>query len=425
MTNGVFLLFRALFITMMTLGMMASLTEFRFGRRKLLCVLAVYCFWVVCSSLVLLWLGGELLLLRLFFLTISVPATFLTYWVANDTPTQAVFNYMTQILLSVLAVSVIRLLTESFGLSGFVNILLMCGFYFTVIYLEVRFLRRPFRMLLKVIPARWGILTLIPCIFCAYLIFVASWPGSYLENKLQIIYVYAAVIPLVVVYIAVFKSLLDQYRTQMERQSTMLLMVQISALKEKLQRVKEVEEGIRIQRHDLRHQLQAVAELVARGDREAALDFLDAARKRLDERKETSWCRPPVLDAVFASYFDQAQRQGVRVEAKIALPDTLPADEGELAIVLANALENAIHANLELPREQRNIRCKMVGTPSIMLEVSNPCTGAVLFDGEGLPVAQRKGHGLGVQSICAFCRKNGATCQFDLTDGWFRFRLVL
>ena len=425
MTNGVFLLFRALFITMMTLVMMASLTEFRFGRRKLLCVLAVYCFWVVCSSLVLLWLGGELLLLRLFFLTISVPATFLTYWVANDTPTQAVFNYMTQILLSVLAVSVIRLLTESFGLSGFVNILLMCGFYFTVIYLEVRFLRRPFRMLLKVIPARWGILTLIPCIFCAYLIFVASWPGSYLENKLQIIYVYAAVIPLVVVYIAVFKSLLDQYRTQMERQSTMLLMVQISALKEKLQRVKEVEEGIRIQRHDLRHQLQAVAELVARGDREAALDFLDAARKRLDERKETSWCRPPVLDAVFASYFDQAQRQGVRVEAKIALPDTLPADEGELAIVLANALENAIHANLELPREQRNIRCKMVGTPSIMLEVSNPCTGAVLFDGEGLPVAQRKGHGLGVQSICAFCRKNGATCQFDLTDGWFRFRLVL
>ena len=425
MTNGVFLLFRALFITMMTLGMMASLTEFRFGRRKLLCVLAVYCLWVVCSSLVLLWLGGELLLLRLFFLTISVPATFLTYWAANDTPTQAVFNYMTQILLSVLAVSVIRLLTESFGLSGFVNILLMCGFYFTVIYLEVRFLRRPFRMLLKVIPARWGILTLIPCIFCAYLIFVASWPGSYLENKLQIIYVYAAVIPLVVVYIAVFKSLLDQYRTQMERQSTMLLMVQISALKEKLQRVKEVEEGIRIQRHDLRHQLQAVAELVARGDREAALDFLDAARKRLDERKETSWCRPPVLDAVFASYFDQAQRQGVRVEAKIALPDTLPADEGELAIVLANALENAIHANLELPREQRNIHCKMVGTPSIMLEVSNPCTGAVLFDGEGLPVAQRKGHGLGVQSICAFCRKNGATCQFDLTDGWFRFRLVL
>ena len=425
MTNMMFLLLRALLITIMTLGMMASLTDFRFGYRKLLCVLAAYCLWVSCSSLVLLRLGGELLLLRLFYLTISLPAILLTYWAANDTPAQAVFNYTTQIMVSALSASMLRWLTDSFGLSGTVNLLLMCAFYLTAIYLEWRFLRQPFRTLIQVIPARWGVLTLIPCVFCGYLILVAAWPGSYLDNMAQRIYVYTAVSPLVFVYIAVFKSLLDQYRTQMERQSTMLLMVQISALKEKLQRVKEVEEGIRIQRHDLRHQLQAVAELVARGDREAALDFLDAARKRLDERKETSWCRPPVLDAVFASYFDQAQRQGVRVEAKIALPDTLPADEGELAIVLANALENAIHANLELPREQRNIRCKMVGTPSIMLEVSNPCTGAVLFDGEGLPVAQRKGHGLGVQSICAFCRKNGATCQFDLTDGWFRFRLVL
>ena len=106
MDHVMFLLFRAYFITLMTVGMMASLTEFRFGRRKLLGIMAVYSAWVVGSSLALLYFGGELLLLRLFLVTISVPATALTYWAANDTPTQAVFNYMTQILLSVLAASV-------------------------------------------------------------------------------------------------------------------------------------------------------------------------------------------------------------------------------------------------------------------------------------------------------------------------------
>ena len=105
MDHVMFLLFRAYFITLMTVGMMASLTEFRFGRRKLLGIMAVYSAWVVGSSLALLYFGGELLLLRLFLVTISVPATALTYWAANDTPTQAVFNYMTQILLSVLAAS--------------------------------------------------------------------------------------------------------------------------------------------------------------------------------------------------------------------------------------------------------------------------------------------------------------------------------
>ena len=425
MTNMIFLIWRTLFITIMTLGMMASLTEFRFGRRKLLSILSLYSLWVTVSSMLLLWLGGELLLLRLFFLTISVPGILLTYWAANDTPTQAVFNYITQIMVSALSASVIRWLTESCGLSMSVNILLMCIFYPTVICLECRFLRKPFRMLLKSMPTRWGILTLIPCVFCAYLVFIAAWPGSYLDNDLQRIYLYTAVIPLVFVYIVLFKTLMAQYRIQLERQNAALLTVQISALKEKVRSVKEVEEGIRIQRHDLRHHLQTVTELVARGNTEAALNFLDAAQKRLDEQKEVRWCRPPVLDAVFSSYFNQAKNQGISVEAKISLPDALPVDEGELAIVLANALENAIHANLALPQDQREIRCKMVGTPGVMLELSNSCDGTVTFDEGGLPVTERAGHGLGVQSISDFCRKNGAVCQFDLTEGQFRLRLVL
>lgn len=68
MDHVMFLLFRAYFITLMTVGMMASLTEFRFGRRKLLGIMAVYSAWVVGSSLALLYFGGELLLLRLFWL---------------------------------------------------------------------------------------------------------------------------------------------------------------------------------------------------------------------------------------------------------------------------------------------------------------------------------------------------------------------
>ena len=100
-------------------------------------------------------------------------------------------------------------------------------------------------------------------------------------------------------------------------------------------------------------------------------------------------------------------------------------DEGELAIVLANALENAIHANLPLPPERRQIRCRVVGTPSLMLEIANPCAKPVTFDEKGLPVARDQGHGLGVRSIAAFCQRHGAAYQFDLTDGTFRLRLIL
>ena len=49
----------------------------------------------------------------------------------------------------------------------------------------------------------------------------------------------------------------------------------------------------------------------------------------------------------------------------------------------------------------------------------------VAFDSNSFPAAQREGHGLRMQSASAFCRKSGAICRFDQSDGWFRLRLVL
>lgn len=421
-----FLIVRSFFITIMTLGMMASLTDFRFSVRKLLVILLVYLSWVAFSCGVLLYVGGEVLLLRVFLLNVSFPAILISYWAAKDTPALAVFNYMTQIVFSLLAASFCRMLTELWKLPPMMNFVFMCLFYLPVIWLEWRFLRQPFRALAAVLPTRWWwVLTPIPCIFCAYLILLATWPQSYMDNDIQRIYLYTAILPLLVVYISVFIGLHNQYYVQLERQNAALVAIQVSALQQKLQATRDTAETVNILRHDLRHRLQTAAELVARGDREEALAFLDAAQMRLNQQKPVRWCRPPVLDAMFSSYFEQARRQEIAVDAQIALPDQLPVDEGELAVVFANALENAIHACAALPPEQRALWCKVISRPSIMLEISNPCAGPVTFDRKGLPVSSQQGHGLGSRSIYAFCQKYGASLKFCYENGWFSMRLVL
>lgn len=292
-----------------------------------------------------------------------------------------------------------------------------------IIWFLIRFLRPLFLLTLMELRRGWWLMCLVMAMYYVMIIYLI--PG-YVGFEQSSTVLKPAISLLMVGFYSILMLLFSSIRKEMEaRHSAQLSTLQLSALRSRMEAVKAAEDAIRTERHDLRHRLQAVAELVARGDKEAALDFLNAAQKRLDEQKEIRWCRPPVLDAVFASYFDQAQNQGISVEAKIALPGSLSVNEGELAIVLANALENAIHANQDLPQAQRQIRCKMVGTPGILLELSNPCAATVLFDSDGLPVSQREGHGMGVQSISAFCRKNGAVCQFDQADGWFRFRLVL
>ena len=420
-----FQVFRNIFMVMMTLGMMASLSEFRFGAKKLMLILLVYLCWVGVSCAGLILLGGDLLLLRMALITVSAPAVFLTYWTAKDSPAPSVFNYMSQIMVSLLASAFFHVITRRFGLSMAMDLLMRCAFYLTVIYLEWRFLRKKFRRMVAVLPKRWGILMPIPCAFCAYMMFVGVWPQSYLDNPEQAAHLFAMAVPMATVYIGVFKSLSNQYRIQMERQNNVLMELQVSALKQRLQAMEAAEEELRIVRHDMRHNIQTVAALLERGETQAAVRVLGAAQKNLDETQVRRWCKDPVLDAVFSYYGHLAEMQHTAFEAQLSFPDELPVEVSELSTVLANALENALYACASLPKPMRAIHCTAIGTPSLMLEISNPCAQEVTFDDNGLPVARDRGHGFGVRSISIFCKKHAAVCQFEARDGWFVFRMVL
>ena len=113
------------------------------------------------------------------------------------------------------------------------------------------------------------------------------------------------------------------------------------------------------------------------------------------------------------------------MQAHIALADQLPVSEAELAIVFSNALENAIHACMRLPKDRREIRCKVISHPNLMFEFSNPYAGAVQFDEDGLPIPSRQGHGIGSHSIAVFCRKHGASYQYFANEGAFTLRVIL
>lgn len=356
--------------------------------------------------------------------TVTLPYILVTLWCSQYRDFRAAFSIITGLFVGCIGTAnemLTELLLQHTKYCEYYSFAVRVISFFLMFFILRRF-SATYRQMLHQLNRSWGILCLIP--FSVFITMLYAISNS--ANSVTIIVLFYGL--LVACSGAYYLMYLFFDRVQKEnsaRYEAQLSTLQVSALRNRMEAVRVAENAIRTERHDLRHRLQAVAELVSRGDKKSALEFLDAAQRRLDEQKEIRWCRPPVLDAVFSSYFDQAKNQGILVEANIALPDTLPVDEGALAIVLANALENAIHANLKVPQGQRQIRCKMVATPSVILEISNPCAGDVSFDGDGLPITRQTGHGLGVQSISAFCRKNGAVCHFDLADDWFRLRLVL
>ena len=411
------------YLTVLYMIMAFLFMDSRYSRRRTIFIVSSVTLLLMAAVAVLHRVVDRNAAFWIFAMTIHIPLILLLFTLSRFRGWRLIFQQLSVVLFCTLIHHISGLL---YYLSGnrFWVLVLSCTVLSTGgIWFLIRFLRPLFFQILLELHRGWWLICLVMATY--YIIAVYLIPGyAGFDRSSSIIKPAIALLMLGVYSILMF--LFTSIKNEMEaRHSAQLSALQLSALQSRMEAVKAAEDAIRTERHDLRHRLQAVAELVSRGDEKSALEFLDAAQKRLDEQKDIRWCRPPVLDAVFSSYFDQAKNQGISVEAKITLPDTLPVNEGDLAIVLANALENAIHANLNLPREQRKIRCKMVGIPSVMLEISNPCNEEVAFDEQGLPVSNREGHGLGVQSISTFCQKNGAVCQFALTDGWFQLRLVL
>jgi sensor histidine kinase regulating citrate/malate metabolism len=121
-----------------------------------------------------------------------------------------------------------------------------------------------------------------------------------------------------------------------------------------------------------------------------------------------------------------AEQKGIRIEINLSIAEQLTVDSLELALVVANLLENAIHGASQLPQEQAKViqlSCHQVGR--LLLEISNPCLETVQLGPDGLPHSAVEGHGIGTKSIAAFAAKHDAELVYHVQDGQFRVRLLV
>ncbi len=285
--------------------------------------------------------------------------------------------------------------------------------------------RRPYLELQAYLPGEWWTITGIAAGYYLLLDFSALPMEMPLPGPVEVFRLILILIMMPVTYLALLSALRRQMLYYEARSKQDLLAAQVSGLEGRISATQAAEETVRIERHDLRHKLLAVEDMIARGEQAEALDYIHTLQGEVEYAKPEKWCADPLLDAVFSSYFAQARQQGIQVKAKLAVPEQLPVDSAELSTVFANALENAIHACAALPEERRELVCTCISHPSLMFEIANPYQGTLRFDEQGRPVAQTPGHGIGTRSIAAFCEKHGACCVYETRDGWFRLKIAL
>lgn len=423
--NMAYQTYRVLVSIFGTLGMIISITPMKKSVKRNLLVLGGYVVYAVVFSSLSLRFLGFLSFLRSAIFTVSLPGVVAIYMAADTSISKHIFKCLSQLLLSLYLIISMTLLNTLWGGTLRSSAILLLFSYAAMILLKFFFLRSYFLDRIEIITKGWGILALIPSSFLLLVMVLILYPTHYTQNPSFAILFYLSGAVILIIYYAVFQYLQTQYQYQMDEQNREIGEIQMQGIKKHAEDTKRNAEEVKRIWQETHQMLSGIAALAKEGNAEAILSFVAASSALNPLTAPAHYCSDPILNATLTAYLGKAENSGITVRLQLAIPEMLPVDSAELSICFANALENAIKACEELPKNERKIIIRCIHKPAFMFEIENPYKGRITFGRNGLPNSTQSGHGIGTRSIMAFCEKHNAFYDFSAEGGWFKVMITL
>lgn len=405
-----------------------AMSRFKCRRKTAWIVFAVIAAIGTAVNSALIFTVGSERMKQVYALVLLLPSLLFLLFTTKDRPSQLLFNFFTAInvayLTSILSHFLLGGALDRENSMIWLDALVRGILFVVILFLFVRYLREPYQFLAEHMKkSGWRVLCVIPMLFFGLVMFLGLYPHVRTDNLIGVTFLYVI---LGFVYYIIYQVFNSTYHLLKIQNDNDTLKFQVQAMERQADMLRQSNEQVRIYRHDMRHYIAEVATLLKAGNTEEALEVLGGFDELNQKTVLPTCCKNPTVNAILAYYFRQAEDAGIEVDAECHVPLKLPVEAAELAMVLANALENAIHACSRMPKEkEKRISVRILYTPQLILEVANTYDGQVQFDDAGLPVAKESGHGLGTRSIFAFVEKYDAVIHYKADESLFRLRLLV
>jgi len=168
-------------------------------------------------------------------------------------------------------------------------------------------------------------------------------------------------------------------------------------------------------------------QLIEDEEYDMAISILDTHLASVEETKVKTYCKNVVINSVLEAAEKDCELRNIPINIQADIPEHLPVQEMELAMVVANILENAMLATERCKKNPQVNFLALKKGDKIIFEVTNTFLGKINYDQQNnIPLSSKgEGHGLGMQSIIMFAEKNKAVFDCSDKDGVFIFRLLL
>lgn len=345
----------------------------------------------------------------------------------NDTFMQWLYSYITVANVNMIVLVLSYYISRPFPFPMYANTV-MRFFLFSVFILLFHYVIRP---LYRQAVNHWNIYFYVAlCIFIFFTYYIVILGDVITVLNEQKIPLLLLCLLSVATYGSMFHSLKQiskEYKFKNEnikmKADQNLLQIASQSLNERMKLMNNNIRELSIQKHDQRHFNATILELIENDNKDKAIEYLKSSLNYTIQNPK-SYCENSALNAVISYYISLAEQNGITCKVKLNIPEDITVDPLELSMVMANLLENSINATVKMEKKQINITAVFT-TGQLIIEIVNPYRDTILFDENGYPVSNKKNHGIGTQSVLAFCEKNGTEILYSAGENTFKVRLIL
>ena len=214
---------------------------------------------------------------------------------------------------------------------------------------------------------------------------------------------------------------LQVYRLKAQNHYTQL---QLKLEENRYSELRESIEATARLRHDLRQHYRLMQHCLDKEDYGKLQAYLEAYAGAIPTGVSSACCEHHSANLIITHYLDTAKASGWPVSCHAELPQTVPFSDTDLCVLLGNALENAVEANLDTGDPFLDLSISVQNSRFLVISLSNRCRP------DATPAAGRStkgsGHaGIGLTSITAIAQKYQGTVHYEVQDTVFTLSVIL
>lgn len=210
------------------------------------------------------------------------------------------------------------------------------------------------------------------------------------------------------------------------KQYSDLMEMQLLSVEKEIEQIRRSKQKLSILKHDMRHHLNIILTRLQNDNVGKAIDYIREIGDQYDDTTITVYCQNEVVNSIVSIYQMRFCDKNITLNCNICVGEgIIPCPDIAIGAILSNALENAMHVLEETDLEEKWTNLTVSEKKKhLLIQIENPIAEAPQFV-DGVPVSDKKGHGVGVKSIIYYVERLNGQCHFSVADHTFVLRIII